>query len=94
MPHFSRLLNKPAAGTCRLFIRIDGVCYGLTKVDSRPSAVEVGWRLRKANGDCYDVARTESGYTCDCPDFAFRRDGIDPDGCKHVKALRVVGLLP
>ncbi len=31
--------------------------------------------------------------TCDCPDFIFRRDGIDPEGCKHIKAMVAYGLL-
>jgi hypothetical protein len=25
--------------------------------------------------------------------FVFRRDGIDPAGCKHVKACRATGLI-
>jgi hypothetical protein len=32
-------------------------------------------------------------HTCDCPDFIFHRDGVDPDGCKHIKALVAYGLL-
>jgi hypothetical protein len=31
---------------------------------------------------------------CDCPDFAFHRDGIDADGCKHNEAMVAVGLSP
>jgi hypothetical protein len=31
--------------------------------------------------------------TCDCPDFIFRRDGIDPGGCKHIQAMVAYGLL-
>jgi hypothetical protein len=30
--------------------------------------------------------------TCDCPDWVFRRDGFDPDGCKHLKAMVEYGL--
>ncbi len=33
------------------------------------------------------------GHTCDCPDFIFHRDGLDPGGCKHIKALVACGLL-
>jgi hypothetical protein len=94
MPPIGHLINKRrAAGTCRLFIRIGGVVYGLTRVDRPPSSVEAGWRLSKPDGTTYDVGRTGQGCTCDCPDFAFRRDGLEPEGCKHVKALMTVGLL-
>ncbi len=30
---------------------------------------------------------------CDCPDYIFRRDGLDPSGCKHIKALVGSGLI-
>ncbi len=94
MPHVSRLINpRRAAGTCRLFLRISGVCYGLSRLDRPRLAVLEGWRLTKADGTAYDVARTEHGCSCDCPDFAWRRDGVEPDGCKHIRALIRVGLL-
>ena len=32
-------------------------------------------------------------HTCDCPDFTFKREGIDPEGCKHIKALVACGLI-
>ena len=51
------------------------------------------FRLDKADGACYDVTETVYGPQCDCPDFIFRRDGIDPTGCKHVKALIAQGLI-
>jgi hypothetical protein len=41
----------------------------------------------------YTVADTGDGATCDCPDFLFRHDGHDQTGCKHVRALRALGLL-
>ena len=44
-------------------------------------------------GDVYDVAQTVHGPTCDCPDFIFRRDGLDPLGCLHIRAMRAVGML-
>jgi hypothetical protein len=51
------------------------------------------FRLLKADGAAYDLAETRYGLACDCPDFIFRRDGLDPNGCKHVKALVRHGLL-
>ena len=44
-------------------------------------------------GDVYDVAQTVHGPICDCPDFIFRRDGLDPRGCLHIRAMRAVGML-
>jgi hypothetical protein len=41
----------------------------------------------------YHVCQHLDGPTCDCPDYQFRRDGLDPSGCKHVRALIQVGLL-
>jgi hypothetical protein len=52
------------------------------------------FRLRKPDGAAYDVALTEHGPNCSCPDFTFSREGKDPAGCKHLKALRAWGLLP
>lgn len=51
------------------------------------------YRLLKDDGTIYDVIETHFGPECDCPDFIFRRDGLDPSGCKHVQALTSVGML-
>lgn len=93
MPPVGHIINpRRATGTCRLFLRISGVCYGLERITPAP-AVFRGWRLRKVDGTCYDVGQDQHGITCTCPDFAFRRDGLEPEGCKHIKALKTVGLL-
>ena len=55
------------------------------------SAALRAFRLRKEDGTVYHIAVTEHGPTCDCPDWTFHRDGIDPAGCKHIKALNAVG---
>jgi hypothetical protein len=41
----------------------------------------------------YDVAATAHGDTCTCPDQTYRHEGRDDIGCKHVQALRLMGLL-
>jgi hypothetical protein len=51
------------------------------------------FRLLKSDGALYDVTQTLFGPQCDCPDFVFRRDGLDRSGCKHVKALVAHGLI-
>ena len=84
---------RPAHGTCRLVLVINGTSYTLRRIPCDPAAVLKAFRLRKSDGTTYFVAKTEHGPTCDCPDFTFHRDGLDPAGCKHVKALAAVGLM-
>jgi hypothetical protein len=85
---------KPATGTARLTLTINGSGYIVRPTRPDAFAALRAFRLRKADGTIYDVAETVHGNTCDCADFIFHRDGIDPAGCKHVKALVAVGLLP
>ena len=91
--------RKPAkpkpADVCRLTLHIRGVAYAV-----RPfPAVALGssahaFRLRKAGtSEVYDVAETPLGPTCDCGDQTFRHEGIDALGCKHIRALRALGLI-
>jgi hypothetical protein len=77
----------------RLDLTIDRTTYALERVACHPSIGPRAYRLTKGNGVTYDVAQTSFGLQCDCPDFIFRRDGIDPDGCKHVRALVDSGLI-
>lgn len=85
---------KPAHGTARLELVINGQGYTVRLLATDPAAgVERLIRLRKVDGPAYHVHRDGHGCGCDCPDFTFSRDGIDPAGCKHVKALTAVGLL-
>src|SRR5689334_7450639 len=82
-----RRVIVPARAVCRLTMAINGVDYGVEPNAPGASAVLKAYRLKKADGTAYDVALTDFGLTCDCPDFLFRRDGIDPAGCKHIKAM-------
>ena len=72
---------------CRLTIAINGMDYLVNPNRAEASAAFKAYRLSKADGTEYDAALTVHGLTCDCPDFIFRRDGIDPEGCKHIKAM-------
>jgi hypothetical protein len=83
----------PARAACRLTMEINGVDYRVEQSPDEASAARKSYRLRKLNGTAYDVALTNHGLTCDCPDFIFHRDGLDPDGCKHIKAMVAYGLL-
>jgi hypothetical protein len=93
----TRPVRKPArtpTGTCRLSLSINGVLYAIRRLECDPGAARVLWRLRKADGTSYHVARTDHGDDCSCPDFIFNRDGFDAEVCKHIRSLRACGLLP
>ena len=83
-------------GGCReshLFLMINETVYAVRSLTLETPATDRAFRLNKADGTLYDVAQTRHGPRCDCPDFIFRRDGLDPAGCKHVQALVAQGLI-
>lgn len=84
---------RPAHGVCRLSLAINGTLYQVRPVECHPSAALRCYALSKADGTAYHVSQHVHGPECDCPDFVFHRDGIDPAGCKHVKALAVFGMV-
>ena len=77
----------------RLDLTIGRTTYGVAPVPCEPVIADRAFRLTKADGTAYDVAQTAYGPQCDCPDYIFRRDGLDPEGCKHIRALIGSGLL-
>lgn len=84
-----------------LLLTIDETLYAVRPLPCEPAIAQRAFRLMKLDGMSYHVAQTEFGAHCDCPDFIFRREGTDPLGCKHIRALvaqgliaRVVDLLP
>lgn len=91
----------PVTGTCRLILTItvetDGhpntTCYSLLKLDPHPQVGHPAWRLTKETSEHYDVILTPHGAECSCADWTYRRNHKDALGCKHVRALRAVGLL-
>jgi hypothetical protein len=76
-----------------LVLVINQTFYRVRALHGESGAEDRAFRLNKADGTLYDVAQTRYGPRCDCPDFVFRRDGIDPAGCKHVRALVAEGLI-
>src|SRR5215469_16247579 len=88
-----RRVIRPARADCRLTIAINGNDYRVHPIPSEAYCALKAYRLKKPDGTAYDVAQTVDGLTCDCRDFIFHRDGIDPEGCKHVKAMVACGLL-
>ncbi len=80
---------------CRLTLTIDGVHFSVRPIQSEDDQIHRAFRLRRKpfrSGVIFDVAETVHGAVCDCPDFVFRRDGLDPRGCLHIRAMRAVGL--
>ncbi len=83
----------PAQPSARLSLFINGTAYHIHRMAADPGIASKAFRLRKFDGTEYDVAETVHGPVCDCPDFTFKREGIDPHGCKHVQALVACGLI-
>ena len=83
-------------GRCRLTLSINGINFSVRPIRSEDDQIHRAFRLRRKpfhSDVIFDVAETVHGATCDCPDFVFRRDGLDPRGCLHIRAMRAVGLL-
>jgi predicted nucleic acid-binding Zn finger protein len=93
MMHYSRLIVRRKLLICRLSLSIGNERYGLSRLDRAGEATLEAWRLVKGDGTTYDCTLSEGGPSCDCPDFIWRREGVSPDGCKHIRGLEAVGLL-
>src|SRR3954466_6598242 len=94
MPMLTRPGRAEAApATFDLVLLINRTPYVVRPVRSDPVVAARAFRLSKGDGTLYDVAQTGHGPECDCPDFIYRRAGIDPAGCKHVRALVACGLI-
>jgi hypothetical protein len=92
------VVSKPSAPRARevrssLVLVIDRTLYGVRVLGGESGEDARAFRLNKEDGTLYDVAETRHGPRCDCADFVYRRDGLDPSGCKHVKALVAQGLI-
>jgi len=77
-------------------LTINGVHFYVHPIRSEHDQIHRAFRLRRQplqSGIVFDLAETVQGAVCDCPDFVFRRDGLDPRGCLHIRAMRAVGLL-
>ena len=79
-------------GRCRLTLTINNVNYDVRPIAPGDDSVLKAFRLTR-DGHVYDIALNSYGPTCDCPDFIFRRDGLDPEGCLHIRAMIAVGIL-
>jgi hypothetical protein len=88
---------QPVRGTFRWVMKPGPNRPGCLLINGKPylllelldGLVRVGVRLLKEDGENYDLDTRAEPWQCECPDFQFRRDGRDPNGCKHVAALRL-----
>ena len=83
--------TAPAPPAVSMVITIGQAGYRVTPLPLAFDATRA-YRLTKADATAYDLEETADGVSCDCPDWTFRRDSIDPLGCKHIRAARAVGL--
>ena len=90
-----KVRKRPKSGPFahRLDLTIGRTTYAIVPLPQAPLPGSRAFRLTKGDGTMYDVAQTEFGPQCDCPDYIFRRDGLDPEGCKHIRALVGSGLI-
>jgi hypothetical protein len=77
-------------GTCSVYFRINDTLYAARCM--RTAAGKL-WRLRKPDGQSYDVHRGAHGLECTCWDWIAIWANRAGDGCKHCKALQTAGLL-
>jgi predicted RNA methylase len=82
-------------GMTRLTVAIDGTAYRLEVVPVPDhSEAYCHYALTKPDGTRYGVSLPIGDYpTCCCEDYHYRREHLDPTGCKHIRSLRALGLL-
>lgn len=96
----SRKSSKPSkpALVATLVMSLDHQCYGVTlNRGVQDPTVTASWRLeKKSDSDAiYDVTlHAHGGISCTCPDWEARHRDYNTAGCKHVRGLVTLGLLP
>lgn len=93
VPRVSPAPVAPKGRTFRLYLTIDRFPYHVRPIVTDPVFADRAFQLTRPDGKSYDISQTRHGLTCDCPDFIYRRDGLDPAGCKHIRALVSCGLV-
>lgn len=82
------LLNHEMAAKS---IRIRGKVYWVRELHTESDVL--CFEISGLRGNTYHVAQHSHGPECTCADFTMRRDGNDPRGCKHIRALVDEGLI-
>jgi hypothetical protein len=84
---------RKAQAVASWYMRLNGTYYGVEALPSEDETVHKVIRLRKEDSTIYDVASTIYGDICDCPDFLFNSKESPEHPCKHILALKGVGIL-
>jgi hypothetical protein len=88
------LTPAPVSATVALLsLTIGDRSYGLAILTSPDGSPVYRLDYRDKVYDVTPDTASLAGATCDCPDYIHRRAGLDSAGCRHIKALRSVGLL-
>ncbi len=93
-PNSDRKIYPPVEGTAALILlvrrkeREEMQPYYVSRIWDHPAIPGPAFSLRKPDGETFEVALTEHGPTCTCPDSTYRERR-----CKHIGGLEVVGLL-
>jgi hypothetical protein len=80
----------PASGVVAVYLKINGKLYAARCMRTPAGKA---FRLRKPDGETYDVHHGAHGLECTCWDWVARWANRDGGGCKHCKALKAAGLL-
>lgn len=81
--------SNPLPPGLQLTLEIGKSSYCITRLEAHPDVAAAAFRLRKADGETYDVRQSPAGW-CDCECKGFLRWGKP---CKHIKALETAGLV-
>jgi len=92
------MTRTPTRPKVALAVLIGRRWYKLERLSPDPRVAEPAWRLTRPDPRLghvsYDLYTNGHGNHCGCPDFTFRREGVDYAGCKHLRALVELGLMP
>ena len=83
---------KPAS-RCSLTLRIGETAYNVRPVATVETVEVKAFHLTREGSPPYRVSQTDRGFRCSCPDAQYRHGDPDDAGCKHVRAMRAVGLV-
>jgi hypothetical protein len=95
----ARVIDAEPAEDANLIFAVVVVGHGRYKFEGVPrdpgADIERLYRLTRLDdpSKIYYVAQHHDHASCDCPDYIFRREGRDPGGCKHVRALAWLGIV-
>lgn len=71
-------------------VRINGTLYAFGVYDDPGLARAIVTLANVTNGERYNIAHYHGIWECDCASFEFAHRQIDNQGCKHVRAVRIL----